>query len=86
MPSSRYIKSSAAFGHSYLKGFKFISVFVFCLFFFPEDEKLRQYQCATNANQDPALKPRLHVRFFACDGDAIFSVSRNEFNSNKFHS
>ena len=52
----------------------------------PEDEKLRQCQCATNANQDPVLKPRLHVRFFACDGDAIFSVSRNEFNSNKFHS
>ena len=86
MPSSRYIKLSAAFSHSSLKGLKFISVFVFCLFFFPEDEKLRQYQWATNANQDPVLKPRLHVRFFACDGDAIFSVSRNEFNSNKFHS
>ena len=27
---------------------------------------------ATNANQDPVLKPRLHERFFACNGDAIF--------------
>ena len=86
MPSSRYIKSSAAFSHSSLKGFKFISVFVFCLFFFPEDEKLRQYQCATNANQDPVLKRGYTSDFFACDGDAILSVSGNEYNSNKFHS
>ena len=38
MPSSRYIKPLAAFSHSSLKGFKFISVFVFCLFFFPEHD------------------------------------------------
>ena len=60
--------------------------FFFCLFFFPEDEKLRQYQCATNANKYLVLKPRPHERFFAYDGDAILSISRNEFNSNKFHS
>ena len=72
MLCSRYIKRLVAFSHSSLKEFKFISVFVFCLFFFSEDEKLRQYQCATNANQDPVLKPRLHERFFACDGDATF--------------
>ena len=86
MPSSRYIKPSVAFSYSSLKEFKFISVFFFCLFFFPEDEKLRQYQCATNANQDLVLKPRPRERFFAYDGDAILSIWRNEFNSNKFHS
>ena len=30
---------------------------------------------ATNANQDPVLKPRLHERFFACNGDAIFFLT-----------
>ena len=88
MPSSRYIKSSAAFSHSSLKGFKFISVFVFCLFFFPEDEKLRQYQCATNANQDPVLKPRLHelamVMWFF-HGMSLIQTSFIRDHSHKFH-
>ena len=88
MPSSRYIKLSAAFSHSSLKGLKFISVFVFCLFFFPEDEKLRQYQCATNANQDPVLKLRLHelamvMRFF--HGMSLIQTSFIRDHSHKFH-
>ena len=93
MPSSRYIKPSAAFSHSSLKGFKFISVFVFCLFFFPEDEKLRQYQCAKNANQDPVLKRgytsdfllAIVMRFCQFHGMSLIQTSFIRDHSHKFH-
>ena len=60
----------------------------FCLFFLPEGGKLRQYQYATNANQDPVLKPRLHelamvMRFF--HGMSFIQTSFIRDHSHKLH-